>query len=95
MSDDERVLEAWCECVRHSFSLAKGEEAGRLRGKRSRTFNERGTHPLSFELGRVSMLQDLWPWLRDAEFDPLAMRSLAAEEALAEFVADVREGAWP
>lgn len=91
----EPVVEAWIEAVRFAYVLVKGEEAARLRGKRHRSFNDQGVHPLSHELGRIAALQDLEPVLSNAGFDPFVLRSTAAGDALDEFVRDVKEGKWP
>jgi hypothetical protein len=80
---------AWQEALSHAWSLARGERLQRLRGDRIRSFDDRGLHPFSLEVGRIQALQELVPELREAEFDPRALRADAEQVAVREHEEEV------
>lgn len=87
MSSDP--VAAWQEALSHAWSLARGERLQRLRGDRIRTFDDRGLHPFSLEVGRIQALQEIVPELREAEFDPRSLRADAERAAALEYEEEV------
>jgi hypothetical protein len=99
MIDEALIIKAWCEAVCHHYTLAKGERLGELRGRRPRTIDERGLHPLSLEVGRILALQDLVPDLELLEFTHLRSRKVAHDDATKEHEEEIvskwRQTEWP
>lgn len=94
--------DAYLGAVKEAYTLAKGEEAARLRGRRLRTFDERGIHPFSEAYGKVALLgthPEVAPYLPETsdhaggllEATSLAIRQAARVDALEEFIRDVKE----
>jgi hypothetical protein len=97
--DEADIIKAWCEAVHQHYIIARGERLGELRGRRPRTIDERGLHPLSLEVGRILALQELVPDLELLEFTHLRSRKAAhndaAEEYEEEIVSKWRQTEWP
>jgi hypothetical protein len=86
-----RTVQEWERSLQSAWALAKGQRLAELRGRRSRTFDERGLHPLSLEVGRIYALQEIEPVLREADFNILELRVEAEQEALEEFRKELEE----
>jgi len=59
LGDDEdlvRAYGAWAEQIVRVYRLVKGERAGEIRGRRPRTFDDRGLHPVSYEIGKAEQI---------------------------------------
>jgi|1186.fasta_scaffold125459_3 hypothetical protein len=86
---DERILEEFCTAVLSYWMLVRGERLGELRGQHSRTFDQRGLHPGSVEIGRIHMCVDLFPELGYLEFSHIELRRDARREAELLFEAEI------
>jgi hypothetical protein len=99
MIDEAVIIKAWCEAVCQHYTLAKGERLGELRGRRPRTIDERGLHPLSLEVGRILALQEMLPDLELLEFTHLLSRKAAHNDAANEYEQEIvskwRHTEWP
>jgi hypothetical protein len=75
----------WEEAQQHAFLIARGERLALLRGRRVRSFDDRGLHPFSMEVARILLLQELQPELHEHGFDHHNLRRNAEEEAMRMF----------
>lgn len=82
-------VEEWCQAVRFAYLAAKTSERKRLEGEPLNTWDARGLHPFSVEVGRALAMQNVIPELRDLEFSAQVIRDGAREDARAEVYHDV------
>jgi hypothetical protein len=97
LDSPDEVLAAWADALAFAWSLARGARAAELRGRRVKSFDERGIHLYSAEWGAVWSYERVLPELEvlrrvggDTPLDPVSMRRLAEVEALDEFVREVK-----
>jgi hypothetical protein len=87
----ELLLREWAESLEAAYREAKAARSRELRGRRGRTFDGRGLHPFSLEVGRVqameTVLSDVIP--PEAMLDPLALWRAGRDDAEAAFADDV------
>jgi len=80
MTEDD-IYDQWKEAVNAAYHIARGERLGELRGRRPRTFDARGLHPFSTEVGRIMALKAVIPRLAKLDFNHLELRQAAFEDA--------------
>lgn len=51
-----RAYIAWQEQIVRIYRLVKGERAGEIRGRRPKLFDDRGLHPVSYEIGKAEQI---------------------------------------
>ena len=51
-----RAYVAWQEQIVRIYRLVKGERAGEIRGRRPKLFDDRGLHPVSYEIGKAEQI---------------------------------------
>jgi len=91
--EDEDLVAAWCMAVRSAYKLAYGGRLQELRDRRPNLLDARGLNPYSLEVGRIQALQEILPYLRDLEFDPVLMRVEAKRDAEVTFAQEVLDAA--
>lgn len=91
MTLEEALLREWAESLEAAYREAKAARSRELRGRRGKSFDDRGLHPYSVEVGRVqaieAALDDVIP--PEALLDPLALWRAGRDDAEADFADDV------
>jgi hypothetical protein len=84
----------WEEALQSAYSIARGERLAWLKGRRPRSFDGRGLHPFSLEVGRIHACESIEPALREAGFDHNLLRAVAERDATEMFVEDINREGW-
>lgn len=59
LGGDEDLIRAytgWAEQIVRVYRMVKGERAGEIRGRRPKLFDDRGLHPISYEIGKAEQI---------------------------------------
>lgn len=78
---DDLLTEGWLRAMQLAWQLAYATRLDELRGERRKTFDSRGVHPFSMNVGMVYAYEELCPALALAGFDPITLRRDAEFEA--------------
>lgn len=92
MSADEVFwLDVWAKAVRAAYKIAYGERLAQLRGKRTKSFDDRGLHPPSEQWGRITLAESFIQEGAGLPYvSPASVRSMAETDAYHDFIAGLK-----
>lgn len=83
----------WARATRAAYKLAYGERSALVRGKRTRSYDDRGLHPYSEQWGRMTLAESFvmaeTGWL--PYLSPASLRDMAHADAHHDYVKELRE----
>lgn len=84
----------WARSFRAAYKLAYGERMAALRGKRTKSYDDRGLHPYSEQWGRITLSESFvlseTGWA-PPDASPTAIKNMAQHDAYSDFISELRK----